>query len=398
MKRFFRIFSGISALPALLICLLLIYGTYALPDEITLSGTVVPGLGELFDAQAPDDAKASEYSSSISALGIIPVKNVKVNVRKRRYVGIGGDVFGIKMYTLGVLVVGVDSVTTEKGSSCPAAEADIRQGDVIIRIGNRQAESASEVTLAIENSGGKELPLTVERSGEILKTGITPVLSSGGKYRAGLWVRDSSAGIGTVTFYDDENMVFAGLGHGVCDADTGKIMPLSRGEAVGSVVNGFRRSNPGDPGELCGTFSPKVIGSLRANLDSGIFGVLNAPSGAKTVPVALEHEVRVGAAQIITTIDENGPRYFDIEITKVYPLSDASTRNLIIKVTDPELLEKTGGIVQGMSGSPIIQNSMLVGAVTHVFVNDPEKGYGIFAERMLNSLDSLSNDNMGLAS
>jgi stage IV sporulation protein B len=160
---------------------------------------------------------------------------------------------------------------------------------------------------------------------------------------------------------------------------------------VRAKVNGFYKSSAGNPGELCGVFSDIALGSLRVNCETGVFGELLQPSGAKTLPVALESEVRLGAAKIITTIDENGPRYYDIEITKIYPSSDLSTRNMIIKVTDPELLEKTGGIVQGMSGSPIVQNSMLVGAVTHVFVNDPTQGYGIFATRMIQTQDSLQN-------
>lgn len=313
----------------------------------------------------------------------------KSKLSKRRYVGLGGDVFGIKMYTDGLIVIGIDSVSTESGNISPAEEAGLRNGDIITHINSQKVSSATAMTEKLEKSNGEKLILTVERSNETLSLTLTPVMSSSGKYKAGIWVRDSSAGIGTITFYDDERASFAGLGHGVCDIDTGRIMPLSDGQAVKASVNGYYKSSAGNPGELCGIFSNKPLGNLRANLDSGIFGSLDYPSGAKQIAIALESEVKEGKAQIIATIDSSGPQYYDIEIIKIYPLSDRSTRNMIIKVTDSELIEKTGGIVQGMSGSPIIQNSMLVGAVTHVFVNEPSQGYGIFASRMIESLDSV---------
>jgi len=313
----------------------------------------------------------------------------KGDFSKRRYVGLGGDVFGIKMYADGIIVIGIDSVTTENGNASPAEKAGIRTGDVITHINSERVTSATEMTDMLEKSGGNEMILTVERNDEILNLRLLPVLSTVGKYKAGIWVRDSSAGIGTITFYDDERASFAGLGHGVCDIDTGKIMPLSDGQAVKARVNGYYKSSEGNPGELCGIFSNESLGSLRANLESGIFGSLDYPSGAKQIAIALESEVHEGKAKMVATIDSSGPRYYDIEIIKVYPSSDRSTRNMIIKVTDSELIEKTGGIVQGMSGSPIIQNSMLVGAVTHVFVNEPSQGYGIFASRMAESLDAV---------
>ncbi|MCQ2474518.1 MAG: SpoIVB peptidase [Clostridia bacterium] len=316
----------------------------------------------------------------------------KSEFSKRRYVGLGGDVFGIKMYTEGIIVIGIDSVTTAIGKASPAEKAGIRNGDIITHINSEKISSALEMTEMLEKSNGREMTLTIKRNDSVMELKLIPVLSSAGKYKAGIWVRDSSAGIGTITFYDDERASFAGLGHGVCDIDTGRIMPLSDGQAVTAKVNGYYKSSAGNPGELCGIFSDESLGSLRANLESGIFGTLDYPSAAKRIPVALESEVCEGKAQIVATIDSSGPQYYDIEIVKVYPSSDRSTRNMIIKVTDSGLIEKTGGIVQGMSGSPIIQNSMLVGAVTHVFVNEPSQGYGIFASRMADALDETLNE------
>lgn len=396
MKRFFKALCAAAAVFSVLIFSVIIYGSGTLPDEIVITESDKPDFGLLFSSEdepalAAGTGNTIAFRSTVNALKVIPVKNITVNITKRRYVGIGGDVFGIKLYTKGVIVVSIDSVTTENGIKDPAVEAGLKCGDIITHINGKDALNSAQMTQAVEQSDGKALKLTVDRNGEKLEMNLRPELSVNGNYKAGIWVRDSSAGIGTVTFYDDESRIFGGLGHGVCDIDTGKIMPLNNGEAVRAKINGFYKSTAGNPGELCGVFSDIALGNLRVNGETGVYGELLQPSGAKTIPVALENEVRLGKAKIITTIDENGPQYYDIEITKIYPSSDLSTRNMIIKVTDPELLEKTGGIVQGMSGSPIVQNSMLVGAVTHVFVNDPTQGYGIFANRMIQTRDSLEN-------
>lgn len=396
MKRFFKALSVIFLVPCISVFSLVAYGSENLPDEISITESETPDFGTVFSAQSDCAVAAGtdsfrEYKSHITALKVIPVKEIKINVTKRRYVGLGGDVFGIKLYTKGVIVVSTDSVTTPSGSKDPAVQAGLKCGDIITHINGVAATSSKQLTESVEQSQGQTLKLNIDRNGEKLELTLRPEKSVNGGYKAGIWVRDSSAGIGTVTFYDDEAGFFAGLGHGVCDVDTGKIMPLNNGEAVRARVNGFYKSSAGNPGELCGVFSDIALGSLRVNCETGVYGELLQPSGAKVVPVALESEVKPGAAQMITTIDDSGPQYYDIEITKIYPSSDLSSRNMIIKVTDARLLEKTGGIVQGMSGSPIVQNSMLVGAVTHVFVNDPTQGYGIFSSRMLETQDSAEN-------
>ncbi len=396
MKRFFKALSVAFLIPCISVFSLVAYGSENLPDEISITENESPDFGSIFSAESDFAVAAgtesfSEYKSHITALKVIPIKELKINVTKRRYVGLGGDVFGIKLYTKGIIVVSIDSVTTSSGSKDPAVKAGLKCGDIITHINGEAATSSTQLTESVEQSQGQTLKLNIDRNGEKLELTLRPEMSVNGGYKAGIWVRDSSAGIGTVTFYDDASGKFAGLGHGVCDVDTGKIMPLNNGEAVRARVNGFYKSSAGNPGELCGVFSDIALGSLRVNCETGVYGDLLQPSGAKTVPVALESEVKLGAAQMITTIDGNGPQYYDIEITKIYPSSDLSSRNMIIKVTDAELIEKTGGIVQGMSGSPIVQNSMLVGAVTHVFVNDPTQGYGIFSDRMLDTQDSYDN-------
>lgn len=396
MKRFFKVLSAVFLVPCISLFSLVTYGNMNLPDEISITENETPDFGSVFSAESDYAVAAgtksfNEYKSHITALKVIPVKEIKINVTKRRYVGLGGDVFGIKLYTKGIIVVSIDSVTTSSGSKDPAVKAGLKCGDIITHINGEAAISSNQLTESVEQSQGQTLKLNIDRNGEKLELTLRPEMSVNGGYKAGIWVRDSSAGIGTVTFYDDEAGKFAGLGHGVCDVDTGKIMPLNNGEAVRARVNGFYKSSAGNPGELCGVFSDIALGSLRVNCETGVYGDLLQPSGAKTVPVALESEVKLGAAQMITTIDGNNPQYYDIEIIRIYPSSDLSSRNMIIKVTDTDLIEKTGGIVQGMSGSPIVQNSMLVGAVTHVFVNDPTQGYGIFATRMLDTQDSCEN-------
>ncbi len=396
MKQIFKALSAVLFILCIGVFSAVFYGSETLPDEMSITENEALYLGSVFSTDADFAIEAGagvsgEYKAQITALKVIPIKEITVNVTKRRYVGLGGDVFGIKLYTKGVIVVSIDSVTTSSGSKDPAISAGLKCGDVITHIDGKAATSSQQMTEAIEQSKGKSLRLSVDRNGEKLDLTLKPEKSVNGGYKAGIWVRDSSAGIGTITFYDDNAGTFAGLGHGVCDVDTGKIMPLSNGEAVRARVNGFYKSSAGNPGELCGVFSDIALGGLRVNCETGVYGELLQPSGAKTLPVALESEVKLGAAQMITTIDESGPQYYDVEIVKIYPSSDLSSRNMIIKVTDPELLEKTGGIVQGMSGSPLVQNSMLVGAVTHVFVNDPTQGYGIFASRMLATQEAIED-------
>lgn len=303
----------------------------------------------------------------------------------------GGMPFGVKFHTKGVIVVGVSDVICKEGKYSPCTEAGIKEKDIILEINGEEVNTVEEVTAIIEASGGKPITLLLKRNNKEINVTLVPRKSQpDGIYRAGLWVRDSTAGIGTVTFINPVNNSFAGLGHGICDSDTGMLMPLLKGEISNVTISGVIKGASGAPGELKGYFSKESCGTLLGNSESGVYGLFDEEPKQQSEPmkVASPKDVKAGKAFILCTIDNTTTEKYEIEITKVNSLSQ-STKNFIIKVTDERLLAKTGGIVQGMSGSPIIQNDKIVGAVTHVMVNDPKSGYGIYIGNMLKNMPEL---------
>ena len=305
---------------------------------------------------------------------------------------LGGFPIGIKLYCDGVVVVDTQNVETSGAVLNPAQKAGILKGDIIKSIDGVKVTTNSEVSKIIEDSNGKELKMQILRNGEIKNVVFSSVYSTvSGGYKAGLWIRDSSAGIGTVTFYTQDGE-FASLGHAVCDVDTGELLPISSGETTDAKITGCYKGKSGAAGELCGILESKSTGKIMVNKSIGIYGVFNEVDTTKTLyPLCRKNEVKMGAAQIVTTVEEGKQEAFNIEIERIDYIS-GENKNLVIKVTDENLIGKTGGIIQGMSGSPIIQNGKLVGAVTHVFLNDPTGGYGIFAETMLEVADGLSDE------
>lgn len=299
-----------------------------------------------------------------------------------------GMPFGIKLFTNGVVVVGTADLETSSGMVNPPKEADVRIGDVIQTIDGKPVNSNEQLSKAILNCSGRSLNLGISRNGSKVIAKLSPVQSTG-CYRAGLWVRDSAAGVGTLTYYDPNNGFFAGLGHGITDPDTKEIMPFGCGDIVPVTISGIQKGIYGNPGELQGYFSSDIpIGTLYSNCGQGVFGKMNHPPAGKAIPVCPADEVKVGPVQIICTINGKGPQKYDAEI-ELLNTKAAQTKNMVVHVTDENLIRQTGGIVQGMSGSPILQNGKLVGAVTHVFVNDPTRGYGIFVEHMMAGEDNL---------
>lgn len=327
----------------------------------------------------------NSYPLNLSTLGGIKVKDIQVQVVQRELVVPGGTPFGIKMFTKGVMVVGMSDFYSQSNMINPSKESGIKVGDIIISINQKEINSNDDMLQAVSENIDKNLNVVYSRKGVVNTTTIIPQINDmDQKYKIGMWVRDSSAGIGTMTFFDPQTKLFAGLGHAVCDVDTGQIMPLQSGEIVPVNITGYVKGESGYPGELKGKFTTDVpMGNLYMNNQMGVYGtIIGSPNNKQAIPLALKHEIKEGNAKILTTLEGNTPEYYDIFIEKIN-YSDASpTKNMVIKITDPRLLSKTGGIVQGMSGSPIIQNDMLIGAVTHVFVNDPTKGYAIFSENM----------------
>lgn len=378
---------------------LLVFGFFSIPDEFStldsggLSINVIYSLDPLEHDVATRNSSEETMNVKVKLFKAIPVKNSRVKVRRRRYVVPSGEIFGLRLYTRGVVVVSTEKVDTSSGTRYPAQDAGIVKGDIIVSIDSVPVTDHTQVARLISSGSGAPLRIVFERDGQSYETLFTPAYSAAqGKYIGGLWIRDSAAGIGTLTFYEKSTGAYGGLGHAICDVDTGKILPLSEGDVVEAKINGCTRGKAGEAGELCGSFSGNAFGELYANTASGVFGVLkNVDLEKSELPVAVKSEVRTGKAEIISTVDENGPAYYDIEIERISPDS-SDNRNMVIKITDKKLLEKTGGIVQGMSGSPIIQNKKLVGAVTHVFVNEPSRGYAIFAEKMLETEDAVIDE------
>lgn len=367
---------------------------YTLPkDYKVFKGTDLEiGANIPINAVKNDVISEDEYNVTLKLLGVIPVSEAKVNVLDDYTVNLLGTPFGIKIYTDGVMVVGITDVDSKNGAFSPAKNSGLKLGDLITTINGVKVYTNEEVASIIEQSGGKTLNFNVIRDSKILNIAITPVLSvSSNKYKAGMWVRDSSAGIGTSTFYCPSLNISAGLGHGICDVDTGELLTINSGEAVSANIIDINKSTVGSPGELKGQFLEGNLGKIIKNNETGVYIKNNSSPELNNIKkLAVKQEIKTGEAKIYTCIDGATPKYYNCVIEKIY-YNNSVTKNMVIKITDKELLEKTGGIVQGMSGSPIIQNNKLVGAVTHVFVNDPTKGYGIFAENMLETAQNINN-------
>ncbi|MDD2269472.1 MAG: SpoIVB peptidase [Eubacteriales bacterium] len=366
---------------------------------ITSLNAVIPNTVSVFSDQ-PVQAGLDSYPFVIAAdttndtttaklFGVIPIKKVKFETYRRTKLSPGGDAFGIKFFTDGLIVIGISDVKTTEGSVSPAKQAGISAGDIIKEYNGQKVENSDAFVKLIEDSKGESADLLINRAGTDITLKLKPVLSQEtNTYKAGLWVRDSTAGIGTVTFVDGDTNIFAGLGHGICDTDTGVLMPLGRAAIVDVTITGITKGQINDPGELKGSFSSVREGFLTANTHVGVFGLYDKlpKSTHEPIEIGLRSEVEPGEAYIYSTLGDGEPQKYKIEIVKINKL-DSDTKNMLIKVTDERLLAETGGIVQGMSGSPIIQNGKLIGAVTHVLINDPTKGYGIFIENMLEKLN-----------
>lgn len=395
MKSVIRYFAAFFSAVAVFVFACAVCADRSVPDSLrTVSG--VPPTIESNGAYAclsysessvsAQCGAGAAYEATLKLFGIIPVKKVSISVEEEKQVCLSGKPFGIKLYTDGVMVVGFEKIKTEGTDICPGSSAGLEVGDIITQINGESVASMAQMLSMVEKSGGREMEFDIVKSdGSRTEKHVSPVYSNDDCcYKAGVWVRDSTSGIGTMTYIEPDSGHFAGLGHGICDTDTGNLMPFGRGETVDVTVTGVTKASDGLPGELHGYFGDSVTGYLTANEECGVFGVTEEISGGRVYSAAMKQEVKEGRAKMLTTVPgEDEPKLYDIMIERINYSGDSPTKNMIIRVTDDRLIRSTGGIVQGMSGSPIIQNGKFVGAATHVFVNDSTKGYAIFAENML---------------
>ena len=369
----------------------------SLPDHFSVSQ------GQLADLALPAPFHISMAASSstdetlggttatISLFGLLPLREVDVRIADDLRLYPGGQAVGVALRTKGVLVVGTSDLT---GASSPARLAGVKPGDVILEADGQPVANTDELTKRVAAYGGAPMPLTIQRGEDTLSLTLLPKRDGqSGEFRIGAWVRDSTAGVGTLSFYgvirEGGGVQYGALGHAITDADTQQILTVGEGEIMSADVVDVRKGQKGHPGELKGSFlrENRVLGTLTRNNPFGIYGTLTAPPAHPLypdgLPIGRRSTVHEGAATILCTVDAGGMKEYDVEIVEVSRKAGLSQRSMVIRVTDPELLEKTGGIVQGMSGSPIIQDGKLIGAVTHVLVNDPTRGYGLFIENML---------------
>lgn len=333
---------------------------------------------------------AGSYDAEVKLFGVIPVRSIHVDVHPQRELVPCGNTIGIKIFTRGLVCVGTSELKSEDGRIVNLGnDYDIREGDILLSANDTALTKTEQLAEMIASTDGAAVHLEISRGGKSFTRDIPPIKTPDG-YRLGLWVRDSTAGIGTLTFYDADTNQFGALGHPITDADTGTLMPISEGCILNASVFSVKKGERGEPGELKGIFqSDGNLGSIEKNTKQGVFGTLNPQLLTVThqgFSVASRSQVKEGAASILCCIEGETAQKYQIEIQRVLKYGSDNMKDLVIKVTDPVLLEKTGGIVQGMSGSVILQDNKIVGAVTHVFVNDPTRGYGIFIDNMAANL------------
>ena len=342
------------------------------------------------NGETVEASKSGTTTLEVSLFNNILIKNVSVDVLPRTKVIPVGNIAGLKLYTNGVLVVGMSEIEgVDKKKHRPYENTGIKEGDRIVEINENKISSTEDLIETVNASSGNDIQVKYIHGEETKECSITPVQTANQEYKLGLWVRDSAAGVGTVTFYEPETKTFGALGHGLTDIDTEELINIASGEFVTTRVLSITKGESGNPGKIQGTVdNQKNIGTIYKNTKFGIYGKVDNLSSlnldtSKEMEVALREEIKTGKATILCSLDNNQAQEYEIEIEKVYVDNNYDNKSMRIKVTDERLLEKTGGIIQGMSGSPIIQNGKFVGAVTHVLVNNPTEGYGVFGDIML---------------
>lgn len=387
-KQFKRLFCCVSLAVFLMICSPLIISKF-LPNQIQISQGTIHKDSFKWPVKVKQDLNDE---IKLSLFGYIPLKTVNVEIVKPKSLIPCGNLIGVKVESEGICVLGTSPFTGREKEVSPAKNK-LEKGDMIIEARGIPVTSKEHLKEIVESNEGKEILLEVRRKEELIEVGITPeYCESEGYYKLGIWVKDSTQGIGTLTYFDPETKVFGALGHGINDADIKRLLPIKVGEVTKTAITAIRKGEPGVPGELKGIieYTPKnVLGTIENNTSLGIFGTLNKRGEIlfrnEAIPIAYQNEIYEGKAVILSNIIENQLEAYEVYIKKVARYTSEPAKGMVIQITDSRLLDRTNGIIQGMSGSPIIQNGKLVGAVTHVFIQDPTKGYGIFIENMINN-------------
>ena len=332
----------------------------------------------------------------VSLFNNISLKNVDVSVLPKTTVIPVGNIAGVKLYTSGVLVVGMSEIEgSDNKKYKPYENSGIEEGDTIIKVNETEINSTEELVETVNSSQGRDIQIKFIHDEETKECSITPVETRSHEYKLGLWVRDSAAGVGTVTFYEPSTKTFGALGHGITDIDTNELINIASGEFVTTRILNITKGESGEPGKIQGTIeNQQNIGTISKNSKFGVYGKVDNLSSlnidtSKEMEVASRDEIQTEKATILCSLDNQKPQEYEIEIQKIYKENNYDNKSMQIKVTDEKLLEKTGGIIQGMSGSPIIQNGKFIGAVTHVLVNNPQEGYAVFGDIMLKQARSI---------
>lgn len=355
-------------------------------NDNTLNYNAVQASSNISDSAS----KIGKTNYKLNLFGRIPLKDITVNVIPKTKVIPLGNTVGLKLYTSGILVVGMSEIEgLDKNKYKPYESTGIKEGDMIIEANGDTLTCTADLLNKVDTSKGKDVSIKYIHEGQTKDTSITPVKAIDNKYKLGLWVRDAAAGVGTVSFYEPSTKTFAALGHGIQDVDTEKLLDIAKGDFVTTKIVSIIKGKRGTPGKIQGSIENSTkVGEVYKNTEFGVYGKVTNVSALgidinKAMDVANRDEIKTGPAKIICTLEDNKTEEYSIEIEKIYRNNNENNKSMQVKVTDNKLIEKTGGIIQGMSGSPIIQNNKVVGALTHVLVNDPNKGYAVFADLMI---------------
>ena len=354
----------------------------------------LPGIRFIYTASTSNN-NINTNNAEITLFENIYLKNISITTMEDMEVVPVGKIIGLKLYTNGVLIVGMSEIEDKNNIlNKPYENSDIEEGDTILKINEKEVENIDILKNVVNESKGENLELTLLRNGNVITTSIKPIETNDNNYKLGLWVKDAATGVGTMTFYEPSSNSFAVLGHGITDSDTDSLINIDSGELVTSRIISVKKGEIDNPGEIKGTIvNQQTIGSVTKNTQFGVYGVLNNFSElnidtSKKVKVALRDEIKEGDAKILCALDNsNITKEYDIKIEKIYKDNEYNNKSMLIRVTDKELLNKTGGIIRGLSGAPIIQNEKFVGAITNVLVSNPEIGYAIFADLMIKQIN-----------